>query len=128
MARKKADPRRFWIGVFAGFIVMVILNIFVVSLISTIVSFFSTLFGGFVAGWIAEGGLKDGGKAGLFAGLLNAVFMAIFITVFGIRLSPADLGLLGLLGSTFLIVIALVPLWGLLGYFGGALAGLWRNR
>ena len=125
--KKKAqevDPRRFWVGVFAGLAVMLIINGLVVATINTLISLFSTVLGGFVAGWIVAGGkLHDYGLAGLYAGILNAVVVAVLILIFGLIPSPEDLGVLALLGSTLLIVIAFFPLWGLLGYFGGFVAG-----
>ncbi len=119
----KTDPRMFWVGVVAGFAVMFIINSIVATVTSTIISLFSTIIGGFVAGWIAGGGASNGGKAGLLAGVVNAVVVAILIAGFGLVPSPEDLSFLAVLGSTLLVIIALFPLWGLLGYFGGAIAG-----
>jgi len=123
MAGNNSDSRMLWIGAVAGLIVMVLLNSIVLAITTTIISLFSTLIGGFVAGWIAGGGAKNGGISGLFAGLLNAVLMAVLITFFGLRPENIDWGLLTLLGSTFLITVVLFPLWGFLGYLGGALGG-----
>lgn len=114
----KPEEVNFWIGVLAGFVVMVIVA-YLVPLIGAVI-------GGFVAGWLVRGG-KRGGQAGLFAGLLNAVLVALIISFVGIASAPNDVGLLAFLGSTLIVTIALFPLYGLLGLFGGYVAGAWRG-
>lgn len=109
----------FWPGVIAGLAVMVIVE-YLVPLIGAVI-------GGFVAGWLVRGGGKRGGQAGLFAGLLNAVLVALIISFAGVASAPNDAGLLAFLGGTLIVTIALFPLYGLLGLFGGYIAGAWRD-
>lgn len=109
----------FWPGVLAGVVVMVIVA-YLVPLIGAVI-------GGFVAGWLVHGGGKKGGQAGLFAGLINAVLVAAVISLVGVSSAPNDVGLLAFLGSTLAVTVVLFPLYGLLGLFGGYVAGAWKG-
>jgi hypothetical protein len=103
----KSNPQQFWIGVIAGLLVALVINYLI-----TIGGAFA---GGIAAGWIAGGGL------------LNALVLGVAITVFGMQAAPNDLGILGFLGSTLIIIVVFFPLFGLFGYVGGLLGGYLRK-
>jgi len=116
---ERSGQGNFWFGVLAGFVVMVI--------VQYLVPFAGAVIGGFAAGWLVHGGGKKGGQAGLYAGLLDAVLVAGIISFAGVASAPNDVGLLAFLGSTLIVTVVLFPLYGLLGLFGGYVAGAWRG-
>jgi hypothetical protein len=103
----------FWLGVIIGFIVMILLGSLPIL---------GPLIGGFIAGLIAGGEAWGKAAAGLTAGLgAGIVFLIFELFRWGLPMGTPDfLMTFGLtLGLVFLVLY-----FGLLGFAGGAIAGV----
>jgi hypothetical protein len=108
-ARRKGS---FWIGVFIGFIAMILLGSLPVL---------GPIIGGFIAGLIARGEIWGGATAGLTSGLIAGIVFLI-IDLFRLSLPLGTPSFLTTFGVTIGLVF-LVLYFGLLGFAGGAVAG-----
>ncbi|MDI6719690.1 MAG: DUF5518 domain-containing protein [Methanomicrobiales archaeon] len=115
----------FWFGVIVGWVVMVLLNIWVPVL--------GPILGGLAAGLIAGRGAGNGALAGLIAGVLGAIIVAIFL-VLGITLLTAGIDFLNIggiqtitgLAAAVVLSILVLGYMAILGLIGGAIGGAIR--
>ncbi len=108
----------FWIGVIAGWILMIVVDLFVPVV--------GPLVGGFVAGYIARGGPWNAAIAGLISGVLGGIIVVLIALVGGTAL----LGGLGFFTALFVGLMLMVVLFlahGILGFIGGGIAGTLRG-
>ena len=115
-----AEPEEgnIWLAIVAGWIVMIILNIWLPVL--------GPVIGGFVAGWIARGGTWNGAKAGLLAGVLGWIVLSVMILI-GASFFLGGVGFLVGLGTGLVLIAAAFLYTGVLGLIGGAIAGAIRS-
>jgi hypothetical protein len=108
----------FWTGVLAGWILMIIIDLFVPVL--------GPLVGGFAAGYIARGGPWNAGIAGLLAGILGGIVVVILV-LFGGTLLLGGVGFFTALFVGLLLMVVLFLVHGILAFIGGAIAGVVRG-
>ena len=108
----------FWTGVIAGWILMIVIDLFIPIV--------GPFVGGFAAGYIARGGAWNAGIAGLLSGILGGIVVVILVLVGGTLL----LGGLGFFTALFvglLLMVVLFLVHGILAFIGGAIAGALRG-
>jgi hypothetical protein len=104
----------FWIGVIAGWILMIIIDLFVPVV--------GPFVGGFAAGYIARGGPWNAGIAGLLSGIFGGIVVVILVLVGG-TLYLGGLGFFTALFVGLLLMVVLFLVHGILSFIGGAIAG-----
>ncbi|MDI6718683.1 MAG: DUF5518 domain-containing protein [Methanomicrobiales archaeon] len=108
----------FWTGVIAGWILMIIVDLFVPVA--------GPFVGGFAAGYIARGGPWNAGIAGLVSGILGGIIVVLLVLV-GSTVLLGGVGFFTALFVGILLMVVLFLVHGILAFIGGAIAGALRG-
>jgi hypothetical protein len=119
------DVKNLWIGVVIGFIIMIVFAL--ISIRSLIfIPLLGPFVGGLVAGYIVHKDIMSGGKAGLCAGILAAIVVSLDFMLGLKYLQGATMSFI--VGTGSLVLIATVIYFALLGFIGGSIGWMLKQR
>ncbi len=119
------DAKNLWMGVVIGFLLMIVFALISIDVLNFI-PLLGPFVGGVVAGYMVKKDIMSGGNAGLYAGILAAIVVALDVT-YGLKyLQGATMSYVP--GTGWLILIATVIYFALLGFIGGAIGWMLNQR
>jgi ABC-type multidrug transport system permease subunit len=119
------DAKNLWMGVVVGFILMIVFAAISINVLKFI-PLLGPLVGGLVAGYMVKKDIMEGGKAGLYAAIFAAIVVSLDVT-YGLKyLQGATMSFVP--GTGWLVLIATVIYFAMLGFIGGAVGWMVRER
>ena len=112
-------------GVVIGLIVMIVFALISIGMLNFI-PLLGPFVGGLVAGYIVHKDIMSGGKAGLYAGILAAIVVSLDFMLGLKYLQGATMSFI--VGTGSLVLIATVIYFALLGFIGGSIGWMLKQR
>jgi ABC-type multidrug transport system permease subunit len=119
------DAKNLWMGVVIGFLVMIVFAVISIDVLNFI-PLLGPFVGGLVAGYIVHKDIMNGGKAGLYAAIFAAIVVSLDFTLGLKYLEGATMSFI--VGTGFLVLIATVIYFALLGFIGGSIGWMIKER
>jgi ABC-type multidrug transport system permease subunit len=119
------DAKNLWMGVVVGFILMIVFAAITVNVMKFI-PLLGPFIGGLVAGYMVKKDIMEGGKAGLYAGIFASIVVSLDFVVGSKYLQGATMAFI--VGTGFLVLIATVIYFAVLGFIGGSIGWMIKER
>jgi len=119
------DAKNLWMGVVIGFIVMIVFAVISISVLNFI-PLLGPFVGGLVAGYIVHKDIMNAGKAGMYAAIFAAIVVSLDFTLGLKYMQGATMAFV--VGTGWLVLIATVIYFALLGFIGGAIGWMVKER
>ena len=119
------DAKNLWMAVVIGFILMIVFAVISIDVLNFI-PLLGPFVGGLVAGYMVKKDIMEGGKAGLYAAIFAAIVVSLDVT-YGLKyLQGATMAFV--VGTGWLVLIATVIYFAMLGFIGGAIGWMVKER
>ena len=119
------DAKNLGTGVVIGFIVMIVFAVISIDVLNFI-PLLGPFVGGVLAGYIVRKDIMNAGKAGLYAAIFAAIVVSLDFTLGLKYMQGATMSFI--VGTGFLVLIATVIYFALLGFIGGAIGWMVKER
>jgi len=119
------DTKNLWTGVVIGFIVMIVFAVISIGMLNFI-PLLGPFVGGVLAGYIVRKDIMNAGKAGLFAAIFAAIVVSLDFTLGLKYMQGATMSFI--VGTGFLVLIATVIYFAVLGFIGGSIGWMVKER
>jgi ABC-type multidrug transport system permease subunit len=119
------DAKNLWTGVVIGFIVMIVFAVISIDVLNFI-PLLGPFVGGLVAGYIVDKDIMNAGKAGMYAAIFAAIVVSLDFTLGLKYMQGATMAFV--VGTGWLVLIATVIYFALLGFIGGAIGWMVKER
>jgi len=119
------DAKNLWMGVVIGFLLMIVFALISIDVLNFI-PLLGPFVGGVAAGYFVHKDIMNGGKAGMYAGIFAAIVVSLDVT-YGLKyMQGATMAFV--VGTGWLVLIATVIYFALLGFIGGSIGWMVKER
>lgn len=119
------DAKNLWMGVVIGFIVMIVFAVISIGVLNFI-PLLGPFVGGVLAGYIVRKDIMNAGKAGMYAAIFAAIVVSLDFTLGLKYMQGATMAFV--VGTGWLVLIATVIYFALLGFIGGSIGWMVKER